>query len=417
MPDNQNPKKPEHKYGFSSPHNFAPAVRAQMHLPDRVRLNDLTLREGRGLDGVYLEPKDIELIARGLAEIGVPMVQLAYSPGELKHFAGLKLAIKAEVLISSPYQRPPYTLASHREKIDFVTGLGFAADLCFGTSDHLLLGRQDIQGGNQSAAELRKRELEAAVGAVQYGKAKGGTIHTNLQDFLRADLDFVLQLCRELANAGIDLITLDDFAGPAIPAVYKYAVEQVKKVVPQVPLGIHVTNDFGLGTAVVLGAFEGGAEVLDVGINNYGERTGHADLAEIAVALEVFYGISTGIKLDKLFGLSQLAAEAFRVPVPSFKPLVGDKAFADVGDVHYSYRNHPWIYRVIPESLVGNRRVIAFGDKSGPNAVKAKAAVLGIKVEEEKVNKIVEGLLAKLREVRRPITDDEFRAITDAAAS
>ena len=108
-----------------------------------------------------------------------------------------------------------------------------AADLCFGTSDHLLLGRQDIQGGNKSAEELRKRELEAAVEAVQYGKKKGATVHTNLQDFLRADFDFVLQLCRNLANAGIDLITLDDFAGPAVPAVYKYTIEQIKNKFPR----------------------------------------------------------------------------------------------------------------------------------------------------------------------------------------
>ena len=412
MADSQSSVKPERKYGFVSPHNFSPMVRAQMHLPDRVILNDLTLREGRGLDGVFLEPKDFELIAKSLAEIGVQMTQLHYVPEEIRHFSRLKLPIKAEVLISSPYQRPPYTIEAHREKIDLVTDLGLAADLCFGTSDHLLLGRQDIQGGNQSAEELRKRELEAAVEAVQYGKKRGRIIHANLQDFLRADFDFVRQLCRELAKAGIDLITLDDFAGPAVPAVYKYAIEQIKKEVPNVPVGIHVTNDFGLGTAVVLGAFEGGAEVLNVGINNYGERTGHADLAEIAVALEVFYDKPTGIKLDKLFWLSNLAAEAFRIPVPSFKPLVGDKAFADVGDVHYSYRNQPWIYRVIPESLVGNRRVIAFGDKSGPNGVKAKATALGIEIEEGNVSKVVEGLLAKLREVRRPITDDEFRALT-----
>jgi isopropylmalate/homocitrate/citramalate synthase len=403
--------RPEHKFGFASPHNFALEVREQMHLPKQVILNDLTLREGRGLDGVFLDPKDFEVIAGGLAEIGIPMVQLHYVPEELEHFAKLKLLMKAEVLISSPYQRPPYTIEAHRKKIDLVIGLGLSPDLCFGTSDQLLLGRQDIQGGSYSGEELRKRELDAAVEAVRYGKQKGGIVHTNLQDFLRADFAFVRQLCRELANAGIDLITLDDFAGPGIPAAYKYAVEQIKKEVPTTPLGIHVTNDFGLGSAVVLGAFEGGAEVLDVGINNYGERTGHADLAEIAVALEVFYDKPTGIKLDRLVWLSKLAAEAFRIPVPTFKPLVGEKAFADVGDVHYSYKNHPWIYRVVSESLVGNRRVIAFGDKSGPNAVRAKAATLGLKIEDASLNNVVDRLLAKLREVRRPISDEEFVAI------
>ena len=408
------PDGPERRFGFASPHNFSPAVRAQMNLPARVTINDLTLREGRGIDGVVLEPKEIEIIARGLDEIGVPMIQLSYVPTELKQIANLKLKLKAEVLISNPYQRPPYTIQAHREKINLVMGLGMRPDLCFGTSDHLLLGRRDLRGGKEEVGDLRKKELELAIEAVTYGKKQQGIIHTNLQDFLRADFDFVLELCRELAAAGIDLITLDDFAGPAVPSVYKYAVEQVKKAVPNTRLGIHVTNDFGLGTAAVLGAFEGGAEVLDVGVNNYGERTGHADLAEIAVALEVFYGMPTGIKLDKLYWLSRLASEAFRVPLPPTKPLVGEKAFADVGDVHYTYRDYPWIYRVVPETLVGNRRVVAFGDKSGPNSVKEKARQLGINLKGDDIPRIVEAIVDKLREVRRPMTDDEFRSIVQA---
>ena len=405
---------PERKFGYASPHNFSPAVRAQMNLPAQVTLNDLTLREGRGIDGVVLEPREIEVIARGLDEIGVGMIQLNYAPTELNQIANLKLKVKAEVLISNPYQRPPYTIEAHREKMNLVMGLGMSPDLCFGTSDHLLMGRRDLRGGKEDIVDLRKKELELAIQAVTYGKKQKGIIHTNLQDFLRADLEFVLQLCRELTAAGIDLITLDDFAGPAVPSVYKYIMEQIKKAVPNTRLGIHVTNDFGLGTAVVLGAFEGGAEVLDVGVNNYGERTGHADLAEIAVALEVFYGMPTGIKLEKLCRLSKLASDAFRVPLHPTKPLVGDKAFADVGDVHYTYRDYPWIYRVVPETLVGNRRVVAFGDKSGPNSVKEKARQLGIKLKDDDIPRIVESVIGKLREVRRPVTDDEFRSIVQA---
>jgi isopropylmalate/homocitrate/citramalate synthase len=69
---------------------------------------------------------------------------------------------------------------------------------------------------------------------------------------------------------------------------------------------------------------------------------------------------------------------------------------------------------VIPETLVGNRRVIAFGDKSGPNSVRAKAKALGVKIEDTKIDKVVERLHAKLREVHRPITDDEFRVLVQA---
>jgi isopropylmalate/homocitrate/citramalate synthase len=83
--------------------------------------------------------------------------------------------------------------------------------------------------------------------------------------------------------------------------------------------------------------------------------------------------------------------------------------------VHYTYRDYPWIYRVIPEALVGNRRVVAFGDKSGPNSVKEKAKQLGIKLNDRDIPRIVESVIGKLREVRRPMTDDEFRSIVQAS--
>jgi isopropylmalate/homocitrate/citramalate synthase len=398
---------------FISPHNFAPELRAQLHLPNRVIINDLTLREGRQVEGVYLAPEDLQRIALKLQEIGVPMLQLHHTPEQVKAIAELKLTTRVEVLTSSPTQTPPFTIEAQKKRIDFVLSQGFDLDLCFGTSDQLLLARQAIRGGNDTVESLRERELQAALECVAYTKTQGGIAGTNLQDFLRADFDFLTRFCRELSQVGVDLMTFDDFAGPATPSVYRHVFQKLKRVVSNVPLGIHVTNDFGLGTAVVLGSLEGGAEVLDVGVNSYGERGGHADLAEVAVAVAVFYGMDTGVQLQRLTEVSQFVADIFGLPLPSTKALVGSNAFADVTDVHYLYEGFPWVYRAIAADLVGNRRRAAIAGVSGPLVLQIKAQELGMNLSSTESELLLPRIMSALKARRGGIPDEELRRLIE----
>ena len=399
---------------YVSEHNFDPELRSQMNLPSRVVINDLTLREGRQVEGVFLSLQDLQRIARKLEETGIPMLQVHHTPDQVKAIAEVKLKIPVEVLTSSPTQNPPFTVEAQKKRIDFVLSQGFQLDLCFGTSDHLLLARQARRGEHETVESLRERELAAALECVAYTKSQGGIAGTNLQDFLRADFEFLVRFCRELAKVGVNLITFDDFAGPAIPATYKHVFRKIKQTVPQVPLGVHVTNDFGLGTAVVLGAFEGGAEVLDVGVNSYGERGGHADLAEVAVAVAVFYGMETGIQLNRLTELSNFVAEVFGLPIPSTKALVGSNAFADVTDVHYLYEGYPWVYRAVAADMVGNKRRAALAGVSGPVVLQIKAQELGIHLSLAECEGLLPKIMTAMKSRSGGIPDEEIRRIITA---
>ena len=396
---------------YISEHNFDSELRSQLHLPSRVVINDLTLREGRQVEGVYLTPQDLQKIALRLQEMGVPMIQLHHTPEQVRAVAEVKPAMRVEVLTSSPTQTPPFTIDAQKKRIDFVLSQGFQLDLCFGTSDHLLLARQALRGGEESIESLRERELQAALECVAYTKTQGGVAGTNLQDFLRADFAFLNRFCKELSRSGVDLITFDDFAAPAIPAVYKHVFHKIKQQLPSVPLGIHVTNDFGLGTAVVLGALEGGAQVLDAGVNSYGERGGHADLAEVAVAVEIFYGLDTGIQLGRLTELSHFVADVFGLPIPATKPLVGRNAFADVTDVHYLYEGFPWVYRAISAELVGNKRRAALAGVSGPRVLQIKAQELGINLSRAECEALLPRVMAALQSHRGGLPDEEIHKL------
>jgi isopropylmalate/homocitrate/citramalate synthase len=396
---------------FVSGWNASSDVVGEFRLPKRAILNDLTLREGRQVEGLVMSLDALQQIAGEISDAGVPMIQLHHTRPHVEAIGALGLRIGTEVLTRSPTQTAPFTVEAQKDRIDFVLSHGLGLDLCFGTSDQLLLARQSIRGEEETIEKLREREISGAFECVAYTKAQGGVAGTNLQDFLRADFDYVRRYCRVLQEAGVDLITLDDFAAPAIPAVYRHVFRLLTEEFPDITFGVHVTNDFGLATALVLAAFEGGAEVLDVGVNGYGERAGHADLAEVAVALEVFYGVDSGVDLQGLKRLSEKIAEIQGLPVISTKPLVGANAFADVTDTHYIYEDHPWIFRSIAPEMVGNRRRVALAGVSGLAVMRAKALELGIEISDgiamEALGEVHDVLASK----RGPISDEEISDI------
>jgi 2-isopropylmalate synthase len=399
---------------FVSEWNASAEVLSEFRLPKRIILNDLTLREGRQVEGLVVSPQSMQQVVQELVAAGVPMIQLHHTREHVEAIGALGLSIRTEVLTRSPTQSAPFTIEAHKQRIDFVLSHDLGIDLCFGTSDQLLVARQGLRFEDETVESLRERELSAAVECVAYAKRQGGVVGTNLQDFLRADFDYLRRYCHGLREAGVDLITLDDFAAPAIPAVYRHVFRLLTQEFPDVAFGVHVTNDFGLAAALVLAAMEGGAEVLDVGVNGYGERAGHADLAEVAVAVEVFYGLETGVDLRGLTGLSERIAKIQGLSVPSTKPLVGANAFADVTDTHYIYDGYPWIFRAIAPEMVGNRRRVALAGVSGVAVIRAKAGELGIELSAEAADRKLATVQRALASKRGPISDEELSILLTA---
>ena len=58
-----------------------------------------------------------------------------------------------------------------------------------------------------------------------------------------------------------------------------------------VPIMTHCHSDFGMATACSFASVKAGADCIHVTINGLGEKTGNADIAEIAIAAKL-YGIN-----------------------------------------------------------------------------------------------------------------------------
>ena len=96
---------------------------------------------------------------------------------------------------------------------------------------------------------------------------------------------------------------------------------------PDTKLEFHCHNEFGWATGAAISAIAAGADGVHSAINGLGERTGNLSTEETAVALEVLFGVSCGVKLEKIAEVSKLVSEASGVPIATNKPVLGERLF------------------------------------------------------------------------------------------
>lgn len=390
-----------------SPYNFCAEVRSQMTLPERVQLCDLTLREGRQLEGVSLTRDEVLLLAEKLVEAGVTMLQVHHDdPQEMLQIKKRYPQVTIEALVHPTAVLNP---ALCRQEVDMNVDHGAdIVDMAFSFSDNQMCLFESMAGARIS----REEAVERAVGSVAYAKQKGSTVACLIQDFMRIDLDLLKGVTRRMVDAGASIIRLDDITGQAVCPVYTYLVREMKKALPDARIALHTHNDIGLATASLYAGLEGGAEIIDACVNGLGERAGIAPLAEVAAVIQVWYGLDVGIKLEKMKTLSELVADITKWPMPPKMPCVGDQAFSHLVEVHYCVPPDGfWAYMHWDPAIFGNRMKTMLGHYSGPWAIRSMARELGLTIPHDRVPKVLERVRSDIRWRKRKLQPEEFRRI------
>lgn len=404
-----------------TPAMFAPEIRAQMSLPAHVVINDITLREGRQAEGTILTPDECVKIAECLVnELNVPMLQMggykprdrAYMKAVSKFLEGCGKKVRTEAMTSAHQNSPRFDKEQLIETIDIIADGNFGVVICLAASDDMLRGCAGHRGdGHLSIEDLRKQEIETGLAAIEHARKRGlPEVNVNFQDFLRTDLAFLKHFSQVVAQAGVDTIVLDDFGGGlALPILYKEIFRAVKREVPDTALGIHAHNHAGMAVATALASIEGGCEMITVGVNGYGEGTGHVSLAETVYHLEALYGFDTGIRLDKLRPVSVMIADIMNKTLPPATPLVGDDAFVVMHDKHHQYPEYPFMFIPMKPEMVGNSGRVGFSEWCGPFGLRMQAKELGETIPNDRIEPMVAALLDEMRWRKRPLTNEEFR--------
>ena len=368
--------------GAISPFAWDARVRCGFRVSPHVVICDCTAREGEQAAEVNfsLDVK-VKLISL-LDEAGVPQAQVGY-PGKSLVDAtaarrlrerGVRIRLEAIAQVFGP---------TWRDEVDAAVACG--PDIL---SIQLPCSDARLRLHGMTREEMRVR----AAAAVQYARGRVPALRFAPTDTTRADLEYVRTLYYTALDAGADRLTVADTAGAMFPPAMRWMVGALTQEFP-VPFHIHCHNDFGLALANTLAAVEAGASIVDASVNGLGERAGQTSLDELVVALELFYGVATGVRTELLYHVAHQVAEWSGVPVPTHKPLVGDQAFAHKLEGHVQgVTTDPALYEPIPPEVVGNRRRIAVGAYTGIHALRAKLRTLGVEVSETQAGRILESL-------------------------
>ena len=299
---------------FVSPWCYLPEVKKGFNFPPKIKIHDVTLRDGEQQTAIVFRREEKVAIARQLDSLGVQRIEAGMPAVSDQDRAAISeianLGLKAEIFAFG---------RCIPEEIKVVKACGCKGVVIeIPASDHLI---ERAYGWTSDRA--MKASIETTIAAKEAGLY---TVFFTI-DSTRTEVERLLDIVERVATEGhMDAFTLADTFGVTTPeAIYhvvKKAIERLKK-----PVEIHCHQDFGLGVANTIYALAAGASVAHTTVTGLGERAGNVPMEDVVMALLCLYGIDLGIHTEKLCEVSRFVLERARVTIPPNRPIVGDKLY------------------------------------------------------------------------------------------
>ena len=380
--------------------NARPEVRSGFRVATPVRFYDTTLRDGEQTVGVVLDPQQKLAIARRLDELGVGRIEAGFPRVSLDDGEAIRLILDAKLKTEVwGFSR------AVKADVDELVRLGVRASIIEAPTSDIKLHAYGI-----SRDEVVRRVVEA----VRHAKQNGITVAFFAVDGTRTDLEFLKKVYEAAIESGAAEVVVVDTIGVCGPEAVEFLVRLVRQWVgDSVPVHFHGHNDFGLATASAIAAVRAGAQWIQGTINGMGERAGNADIAEIALALRCLYDVPVELHLEKIRQVSEFVQQTAGYTVDAWKPVVGDNLFVRESGAVASQFHIPEAIEPFAAELVGARRAIVLGKKSGLDSIVLKCQELGLEIPEAQRGAVLAAVKNKGAEKRGLVTDSEFRGIIE----
>lgn len=393
---------------FVSPWNYLDETTRDFTFPERVRIHDVSLRDGEQQAGIEFTPREKVRLAVMLAEAGVHRIE-AGMPAVSKYDAQaireiVKLGLPAEIFAFSRCM-----VEDVKRAVD--TGVK-AIVMEIPSSEHII---------KYAYKWSLERAVDLSIEATRYAKSEGLYTVFFPIDAARAEMGWYLKIIEQVATEGhMDALALVDTFGVLSPHAVSYFARRTKERIKK-PLETHFHMDFGMGVANTIIAVAAGAEVVHSTISGIGERAGNVPTEDIVLALLTLYGVDLGIKTERFTKLSRYVRKIANLAMPSNRPIVGDMLFdIESGIIASWFKNAgaEHVLEVFPFhwSLVGQRPArVVLGKNSGLDSIRMWLERIRVKASDDEVNEILLRVKHASLKKKGLLDEKEFRKLVKAA--
>ena len=390
---------------YVSPWNFYPEVTKDFKINHKVKIHDVTLREGEQQTGVVFTRDDKVEIAKKLAELGVDRIE-AGMPAVSQQDAD---AVKAIVDLNLG----PEIFAFCRcmaSDIEMAKKAG-----CKGATLEIACNPLFVEKAYGKTIDWAKK---AAIEATLAAKELGLYVSFFTIDGTRTEIDVLLDIVDEIqSNGHMDAFVLADTFGCVHPQSVFPIISKVKQRFNNIPVESHMHMHFGLGAANTLTAVAAGAEVAHVAMSGIGEGAGNTPLEDVVLSLKCLYGVETRVKTEKFCEVSKfICAKANNHPLPPNRPMVGRDVFiveSGIGVMFFENaekNGDSTLVGSIQPELVGQPGwQFALGKKSGLFSVQRFLREIGVSLDKDKQEIVLEKIKELSLRERRLVTLEEFK--------
>ena len=383
-------------------------------MSDRLFIFDTTLRDGEQVPGCQLNTIEKIQVANQLEALGVDVIEAGFpisSPGDFNSVIEISKAVTWPTICA-------LTRAVEKDIDVAVDALRFAKHKRI----HTGIGTSDAHIKYKFNSN-REEIIERAVAAVKYARRFVDDVEFYAEDAGRTDNEYLARVVEAVIKAGATVVNIPDTTGYCLPSEYgakiKYLIEHVDGVHKAV-LSTHCHNDLGMATANTISGVLNGARQVEVTINGIGERAGNTSLEEIAMIIKSHndIDIQTNINTQKIYPTSRMVSSLMNMPIQPNKAIVGRNAFAHSSGIHQDgVLKNVQTYEIIDPKDVGiDDNAIVLTARSGRAALKHRLQVLGVELEQERLNQVYEEFL-KLADKKKEVNDDDVLLLAGAERS
>jgi len=356
-----------------------------------VRFFDTTLRDGEQSPGASLTSNEKLEIARGLARLGVDIIEAGFPAASPDDLEGVR-RIALEVGNGSSGNVPIICGLARTTKSD-IDAAWEAVRHAKRPRIHTFLATSPIH--MEHKLRMTPDEVvDKACEMVTYAKSYCEDVEFSPEDAGRSDPEFLHRVLGEVIKVGATTLNIPDTVGYTMPTEFGRLIAGIIAHTPgieDVIVSVHCHNDLGLATANTLAGIQAGARQTEVTINGIGERAGNTSLEEVAMALYTrrkIFNFETGIDTTQITRISRTVANYTGMFVQANKAIVGANAFAHEAGIHQDgmLKNESTYEIIRPETIGLNQSRLVLGKHSGRHALRVRLSEMGYDLEKDELH-------------------------------